>query len=474
MKRLIIAALLCVGFGAHAQWYTGMSQKAGLALCIHLGDSTCELYSPMQTADPIPISAWSLKDDRLTIECKSIGLKIFLARHLQSAPKPGDEESHSAAVEEYVWQGYWKQSIVKEGITFYPTDTLFQMRRPQTPQQPYRFDEETVTADYTDSQGNKVHIEGTLTYPKGKGKFPTIVLVSGSGQQNRDEELLGHKPFLVLADYLTRQGIAVLRYDDRGVGGSTGDVENATTLDFADDVEAVFDFLRKQKHIDSKHVGIIGHSEGGLIAPIVASRNRKVAFVVLLAGPGTTGADILLQQNERLFQLDSVPQPLIERRLDLLRSLYAVMDTLPVDNYQHFTIALCDKYSEGLTADQRKSIGLRRGDAIGLATQMALPWMRTFIKLDNSTYLSQLRCPILAINGDKDCQVLPVNLQAIFTATRGRADLRLMPGLNHLMQHCVTGASGEYMLIDETMAPEVLQIVAEWVVQTCKTERNKK
>ena len=266
----------------------------------------------------------------------------------------------------------------------------------------------------------------------------------------------------------------MLRYDDRGVGGSTGDVENATTLDFADDVEAVFDFLRKQKHIDSKHVGIIGHSEGGLIAPIVASRNRKVAFVVLLAGPGTTGADILLQQNERLFRLDSVPQPLIERRLDLLRSLYAVMDTLPVDNYQHFTIALCDKYSEGLTADQRKSIGLRRGDAIGLATQMALPWMRTFIKLDNSTYLSQLRCPILAINGDKDCQVLPVNLQAISAATSGRADLRLMPGLNQLMQHCVTGASGEYMLIDETMAPEVLQIVAEWVIQTCKTERNKK
>ena len=263
----------------------------------------------------------------------------------------------------------------------------------------------------------------------------------------------------------------MLRYDDRGVGGSKGEVENATTLDFADDAEAAFNLLRKQKRIDTRHVGIIGHSEGGLIAPIVASRNGKVNFVVLLAGQGTTGADILLQQNERIYQLDSVPQPLIDRRLELLRSLYAVMDTLPVDNYQPFTIALCDKYSEGLTADQRKSIGLRRGDAIGLATQMALPWMRTFVKLDNSSYLSRLRCPILAVNGDKDCQVLPVNLQAISDATQGRADIRLMPGLNHLMQHCRTGAPSEYMLIDETMAPEVLQTVADWILQVSKTKK---
>ena len=469
IKHLLIIAMLCVAASLQAQpsslkpfegrWWLGVLEEASLPINITFGVDKGELkpflYSPMQSSDAIMPTKWSFSGDTLSISHKPSGMRLTLVWN------PADT----------TFSGAFRQGMLRAQMHFVPTDTLFSIVRPQTPQPPFPYSQQEVVIERKKAN---VCLAGTLTIPEGEGPFPAVILVSGSGQQNRDEELLGHKPFLVLADYLTRQGIAVLRYDDRGVGGSTGDVENATTLDFADDVEAVFDFLRKQKHIDSKHVGIIGHSEGGLIAPIVASRNRKVAFVVLLAGPGTTGADILLQQNERLFQLDSVPQPLIERRLDLLRSLYAVMDTLPVDNYQHFTIALCDKYSEGLTADQRKSIGLRRGDAIGLATQMALPWMRTFIKLDNSTYLSQLRCPILAINGDKDCQVLPVNLQAISAATSGRADLRLMPGLNHLMQHCVTGASGEYMLIDETMAPEVLQIVAEWVIQTCKTERNKK
>ena len=460
MKRLIIAALLCVGFGAHAQWYTGMSQKAGLALCIHLGDSTCELYSPMQTADPIPISAWSLKDNRLTIECKSIGLKIFLARHLQSAPKPGDEESHSAAVEEYVWQGYWKQSIVKEGITFYPTDTLFQMRRPQTPQQPYRFDEETVTADYTDSQGNKVHIEGTLTYPKGKGKFPTIVLVSGSGQQNRDEEIFQHKPFLVLADYMASRGIAVLRYDDRGMGASTGPLDSADTRLFAEDAEVMFNAVRKNKHVNAKRLGIGGHSEGGAIAPIVAARNKDVKFVVMLAGQGCTGLDVMLQQNEAIFRANGIRESLLAVRLACMRELFAMPAGSSLKDYK----AVVSHYIEGLAKEQADSLGLGRGSAAAAKQQMDSKWMQTFINLDPAEYLPKVKCAVLALNGDRDCQVLAEPNQQRIKQLCPQADCRTLSGLNHLFQHSASGSPDEYVLIEETFAPEAMQAVADWIL----------
>ena len=458
LKRLILIMMFGVATSLSAQrmpettllghWWLGVLEEASLPINITWdvdnGEFKPVLYSPMQTPDPIIPTAWSFNNDTLNISHKPTGLRLTLVWN------PTDT----------TFSGTFRQGMLRTQMRFVPADTLFNIVRPQTPKPPFPYSEREVTIQRRKAG---VTLTGTLAIPEGRGPFPAVVLVSGSGQQNRDEELLGHKPFFVLSDYLARNGIAVLRYDDRGTGGSKGEVETATTLDFADDAEAVFDFLRRQKGIDSKRVGIIGHSEGGMIAPIVASRNRRVAFIALLAGPGTTGADILLQQNERLFQLDNVPQPLIERRLALLRSLFAAVDTLPIDNYQPFTIALCEKYSEGLTADQRKSIGLRRGDAIGLATQMALPWMRTFVKLDNSTYLKRLRCPILAVNGDRDSQVLPVNLDSIAAATGNRAKSVLLPGLNHLMQHCQTGASSEYMLIDETMAPEVMETVTSFV-----------
>lgn len=465
LKRLFLLVMLFVATSLQAQqtpfwlmdclghWWLGVIEEASLPINLTFGVDDGELkpffYSPMQSAEPMIATKWSIDGDTLRINHKATGVRLTLVWNAADS----------------TFDGTFRQGMLRTKLHLVPTDSLFSVVRPQTPRPPFPYSEQDVTIECKKSG---VTLAGTLTIPEGKGPFPAVVLVSGSGQQNRDEELMGHKPFLVLADYLTRHGIAVLRYDDRGVGGSRGDVENATSLDFADDAEAVFNFLRRQKHIDSKRVGIIGHSEGGLIAPIVASRNSKVSFVVLLAGQGGTGAEILLEQNERIYQLDSVPQPLIDRRLELLRTFFAAMDTLPVDNYQPFSIALCEKYSEGLTADQRKSIALRRGDAIGLATQMALPWMRTFVKLDNSSYLCRLKCPVIAINGDKDCQVLPVNLQAISSATRGRAATHLMPGLNHLMQHCQTGSPSEYMLIEETMAPEVMELIVSFICDDIK------
>lgn len=443
MKRLAILLLVCISFSAHSQWYTGMSQKTGLALCIHLTDSTAALYSPMQTTDPIPVSQWTLDGDHLTIECKSIGLKIDLTR------------------KDSTFGGYWKQSILKEDITFYPTDTLFTLRRPQTPQPPYRFDEETVTADYTDSQGNRVHLEGTLSIPRGSAKcYPTLVLVSGSGQQNRDEEIMQHKPFLVIADYLASRGIAVLRYDDRGVGGSTGKVEKADTRLFAEDAEAMFNTVKGNPHVDRDRLGIGGHSEGGAIAPMVAARNKDVKFVVMLAGQGCTGLDVLIQQNEAIFKANGLSESLVAVRTNCFRELLQLPEGSKKKDYQE----VIDRHTTGLSKQQLDSIGLGKGTAYQLKQQLDSPWMRTFLTLDPAEYLPKVKCPILALQGMKDSQVLAVpNIARITELAGNNTRHEVFAGLNHLFQHCTTGSPEEYMLIEETFAPEAMKAIADFI-----------
>ena len=434
--------MLSVGLTAHAQWYTGMSQKTGLALCIHLTDTSAELYSPMQSTQPIPVSSWSLEGNRLSLESKLIGLKINLTRH------------------DSTFSGYWKQSILKENITFFHTDTLYQLRRPQTPQAPYRFDEETVTVDYTDSQGNDVHLEGTLTYPKGGGRFPCLVLVSGSGQQDRNEEIMQHKPFLVLADYLASQGIAVLRYDDRGMGASTGDAKHGTTALFSEDAEAMFDAVMRSTHINTSRLGIGGHSEGGAIAPMVAARNKDVKFVVMLAGQGCTGLDVLMQQNDAIFRANGLSDSLLTLRNNCMRELFS----MPSGSGQKDYKKVIDRHTSGLTKEQIDSIGMGRGAAATMKQQMDLPWIRAFLTLDPAEYLPKVSCPVLAIGGSKDLQVLTQpNLDHIKKMCP-QADCRELTGLNHLFQHCKKGSPDEYILIEETFAPEAMMAIADWIL----------
>ncbi len=436
--------MLCVGLTAHAQWYTGMSQKTGLALCIHLTDSAAELYSPMQSADPIPASSWSLEGNNLSLECKSIGLKMNLTR------------------KDSTFVGYWKQSFLKEDITFYPTDTLFQLRRPQTPQPPYRFDEETVTADYTDSQGNHVHLEGTLTIPRGSAtRYPCLVLVSGSGQQNRDEEIFQHKPFLVLADYLASRGIAVLRYDDRGMGASTGPLDNADTRLFAEDAEAMFNALKGNPHVDPARLGIGGHSEGGAIAPMVAARNKDVKFVVMLAGQGCTGGDVMLQQNEAIYRASGLSESLLAVRMDCMRELFS----MPAGSSQKDYKAVLARHTAGLSKEQVDSVGLGRGTAAAIKQRLDSRWMQTFLTLDPAEYLPKAKCPVLALNGSKDTQVLPLPNQQRVKQLCPKADCRTLPDLNHLFQHCTTGSPDEYILIEETFAPEAMQAIADFILK---------
>ena len=439
---MIMAVLLCMGFATHAQWYTGMSQKTNLALCIHLTDSVAELYSPMQTADPIPVSSYSFDGIRLNLECKSIGLMMELTKH------------------DSILTGYWRQALIKENITFFPTDTLFSLLRPQTPQPPYRFDEETIATDYTDSQGNSIHLEGTLTYPKGDGCYPCVVLVSGSGQQNRDEEIYQHRPFLVLADYLASRGIAVLRYDDRGVGGSTGPLDSVDTHLFSEDAEAMFRAVSRNKHVDRKRLGIGGHSEGGTIAPMVAARNKDVMFVVMLAGPGCTGLDVLLQQNEAIYRASGLSDSLVAIRIACMREALS----LPAGSSQKNYKAVIDRHTAGLSKKQIDSIDLGRGTAASLKQQMEVRWLQEFLILNPAEYLPKVQCPVLALNGTRDLQVLiHPNLQLVGQLCP-QAECRELPGLNHLFQHCTTGIPNEYILIEETFDTSTMDAIANWIL----------
>ena len=447
MKKILIMMMVCVGLTAQAQWWTGTSQKTGLVLCLHLADSACEIYSPLQTMDPIPVSSWSLQEDRLTIECKGIGFKTMVSRN-------GDS-----------WQGYWKQGLLKEDITFFPTDTLFQLRRPQAPQPPYRFDEEIIITEFTDSQGNKVHLEGTLSYPKGGGIYPCIVLVSGSGQQNRDEELFQHRPFLVLADYLASRGIAVLRYDDRGVGASKGPLDSADTRLFAEDAEAMLHAVKGNKHVDATHLGIGGHSEGGAIAPMVAARNNDVKFVVMLAGQGCTGLDVMVQQNEALFRSRGVSPRLCAIRAACMREIFRDASSLrQKDASPKHIQSIMLRHTEGLTKAEIDSIELRKGMAYTLHQQLELPWMQTFLTLDPAEYLPKVTCPVLALNGENDCQVLCGPNMGRIAELCPNAICTVVVGANHLFQHSPTGSPDEYILIEETFDTEAMEWIADWIL----------
>jgi len=413
------------------------------------GDSVVPvIYSVFQGNAAIKPTSWSFSGDTLNFRCKDISLKITAVYNRASNS----------------FEGTFKQFVTAEKITFSPAEGPFKVNRPQTPQPPYSFDEEEVTITTADGS---VRLAGTITYPKQGDKFSAVVLVSGSGQQNRDEEIFMHKPFLVVAEYFARRGIAVLRYDDRGVGRSTGDAAKATTLDFADDAEAAFTFLRKHKRIDSKRVGIVGHSEGALIAQIVAARCRKVSFVAFLGGQGCSGAEVLLQQNRSLFALQGVADSLIDLRLACMREFFKVADTIsPKTKIIPVLQKVIDSIGGGVPQKQLQEVGLDKKSLLTWSSQLQMPWFKTFLKLTPADYIPRMRCPILALGGEKDVQVLATeNLGKIEELSGGKAQVREMPGLNHLFQHCHTGSPDEYLTIEETISTEVLEILANWILQ---------
>ena len=332
--------------------------------------------------------------------------------------------------------------------------------RPQEPKPPFPYQIEEVAF-----QNGDINLAGTLTVPQGDGPFPAVLLISGSGLQDRDETVFGHKPFWVLADHLSRTGIAVLRVDDPGIGKSAPHPEPPTTADFATDVEAGVTFLKRDDRIGT--VGLIGHSEGGIIAAIVASRRDDISFVVLMAGPGVPGAELLLKQNERIFDGMGIVGERKETLLTLLDRLFTTLTSdMTEDEMRQQVDEIVRKQFEinGIPPVQQDETQVQAA-----VEQVLNPWMRYFLAFDPRPALETTRVPVLALNGELDVQVdAEQNLTAIDAALEKgdnhNVTVHRLPKHNHLFQRAKTGLINEYAVIEETISPEVLDLIRDWVV----------
>jgi pimeloyl-ACP methyl ester carboxylesterase len=398
------------------------------------------LDSPDQGAKGIPVTSVTRQAASLKLEVKSIN-GLF----------EGKISSDVSAID-----GTWTQMGNSMPLTLKCVKDASELepRRPQNPTKPYPYREEEVAFD---NKAAGITLAATLTAPPGKGPFPAVLLITGSGPHDRDETLMGHKPFLVLADYLTRKGIVVLRADKRGFAKSTGNFATATMVDFAADADAGVAYLKTRPEVDSHRIGLIGHSEGGVVAPMAATRNSDVAFIVMMAGPGVPGDEILPEQliliseaagkkpedAEKDAAEERVVLALVEREKD-----HAVLE-------KELREKLSGKVPEAQLNMQIKSL--------------TSPWFRHFIAYDPAAELRKVTCPVLAINGEKDLQVppkqnLPVIRKALADARNNNFEVDELPGLNHLFQTAKTGALSEYAEIEETMSPVAMEKIASWIL----------
>jgi hypothetical protein len=338
--------------------------------------------------------------------------------------------------------------------------------RPQEPKKPYSYYEEEVTFE---NSGAGITLAGTLTLPSKEGIYPAVILITGSGAQNRDEELMGHKPFLVLADFLTKNGIAVLRFDDRGTAASKGDFKTATSLDLSTDVSAGLTYLLTRKEINKKKIGLIGHSEGGIIAPMVANSSKDVAFIVLLAGTGITGGQLLLLQQQLIGRASGISDTDLQKaKMTNSGAFELVKKSTNIDQLKtDLTTYLNQTLKEN--PDIKKPTGMSQDDFVKMqVNQIANPWMVYFIKYDPAIALEKVKCPVLALNGEKDLQVPPKeNLEAIRNALAKGKNKKVtaieLPGLNHLFQECKNGTPAEYATIEQTFSPIALNEILKWI-----------
>lgn len=362
--------------------------------------------------------------------------------------------------------GIWTQGGNSMPLNLNKLKVAFSVNRPQEPKPPFPYTTQEVTFS---NNKFKINLAGTLTMPAGNGPFKAVIMITGSGAQNRNEELMGHKPFLVIADYLSRNGIAVLRFDDRGVGGSQGKYSEATSADLATDAEAAFDYLKTNPKINNKEIGLIGHSEGGLIAPIIASSNHDIGFIVSLAGPGVTGQQIIIRQQQDIGKLSGEKESSIRESTEINKKLYAVLRKENDNNKAEVKILAIYREILAKKKTPREDIDKDVNQLKLRFGANSYTWFRYFITTDPAVFWKKVECPVLALNGEKDLQVAAhENLPAIEKALKsgGNKAFRTvnLPGLNHLFQHCSTGLPSEYGKIEETFSPEALKIISDWIL----------
>jgi uncharacterized protein len=419
------------------------------------GSLQATMDSPDQAARGIPVASATYGHGHLVLEVTAVG---------------GRFEGYLAEPDRL--EGNWTQGGTAFPLELARVEEVTEPSRPQDPEPPFPYRSEEVR--YPNAEAG-IHLAGTLTLPEGPGPFPAVTLVTGSGAQNRDSEIFGHRIFLVLADHLTRRGIAVLRSDDRGVGESEGDFRAATSADFAGDTRAAVEYLLTRPEVDPTAVGIVGMSEGGLIAPMVAAETDDVAFLVLLAGPGVPGEELLFRQGELISRAMGASDQDVERSRALQARLFAILreETDPGARRHRLEGELRGALAL-MTEEERRAGGITADTEDGwVRSQLAPlegPWFRYFLLHDPAPVLRGIQVPVLALNGSLDLQVdAAQNLPAIESALRqgGNPDFTVeeVPGLNHLFQTATTGAPAEYARIEETFAPVALDRIADWIVE---------
>lgn len=459
MKKKILMLLSFITFAASAQQINGSwagtlkVQSASLRLVFHISKTetgyTAVMDSPDQGAYGLPAGNVTFTNPSLLIEAPAMGI------------------SYKGELKNDHITGEFKQGGQKFNVDLYRTQAQKpeERKRPQEPSEPYPYyTEEVVFKNVKEG----IELSGTLSLPKKEGMFPVAILISGSGPQNRDEELMGHKPFLVLSDYLVRKGIGVLRYDDRGTAKSGGVFKTAITSDFAQDAASAVEYLKTRKDVNKNKIGLIGHSEGGLIAPMVANSSKNTAFIILLAGPAISGDQLLLTQQVLIAKALGKSEAEIQKsKADNLRAFEIVK------KYNHpaeLKTKMTQYISEISKNDPDKPQGISQEEYEKAQVERILsPWMTSFLRYHPQPTLERVKCPVLALNGAKDLQVAPKeNLDALRKAlSRGgnkNVTIKELPGLNHLFQECTTGLPGEYGQISQTISPMALNEISEWLI----------
>jgi uncharacterized protein len=449
----LAGAALCAQSGVEGTWQGTLDVGAiKLRLGLHVsknaeGQFTSKLDSIDQSAMGIPVKVTTFADNALHLELPNL-----------HATYDGKLSADGSQISGTFVQG------APVPLVFRRVEKVETLNRPQNPKPPYPYDAQDVA--YETSAGIK--LAGTLTLPRGPGPFPAAIMITGSGPQDRDEALMGHKPFLVIADYLTRRGIAVLRLDDRGVGGSTGNSMRETLDDMAGDVVIGVGFLKGRKEIDARHIGVIGHSEGGIVGPAAAVRSPDIAFVIMLAGTGVVGTEVLKLQGEAVIRASGGSDQKVAEEHAVQDMIFRVLQSEQDDN------AAIEKMMAEWKAERKSSDA---SDDVMRAQFKAVtsPELRSFLFYDPSDALRKLKVPVLALNGSRDVQVPPQqNLPAIAAAlaAAGNTDYTVseLPGLNHLFQKCNKCTVQEYGELEETFSPTALEIMGDWLVRHTRAQ----
>ena len=428
--------------------WEGMLRVPGaeLRVVFHLdrtdGSLTGTMDSPDQGASDIPLEATSVSSDSLALAVPSIAGRY---EGVRTAPD--------------TLRGNWMQGGIDPDLVLVRTDAPSQVSRPQQPEAPFPYATEDVR--FASGADPGPTLAGTFSYPEASDSVPAVVLVSGSGPQTRTGEAMGHETLTVLADYLTRQGIAVLRYDERGQGESGGILQGATTPMLSDDVRGALSYLEARSEVDARRIGIVGHSEGGLIAGYLAARHpEQVDFLVMLGSPGVPGDAVLRDQLAASAERAGAQGARVDAQLQAQQRAFDIV-TQDADS-----AAVADELRTFITETSGISQGARIDREIRSLTD---PWFRFFVRYDPTTDLQQLTQPVLALLGARDQQVRPgLNAEpleaALRTAPTDAYDVVVLSKINHLFQTADTGAPAEYARIEQTMAPEVLDRIAAWIL----------